>query len=102
MSTYRKHPEAIAALVRDAEVHKDCYVSDEVFALEMEHLFANTWVYVGHASQVPNEGDFYATTVARRLGFADEGFVRAGCACYSTADEIARLVDGVRALVHGR
>ena len=63
MSTYRNHPEAIAALVRDAEVHKDCYVSDEVFALEMEHLFANTWVYVGHASQVPKEGDFYATTV---------------------------------------
>lgn len=63
MSTYRHHPEALAALVRDAEVHKDCYVSDEVFALEMEHLFSNTWVYVGHASQVPAEGDFYATTV---------------------------------------
>jgi cysteine desulfurase family protein (TIGR01976 family) len=48
-------------------------------------------VYVSH-------GDFYASTVARKLGFADEGFVRAGCACYTTADEIDRLIDGVRAL----
>jgi len=60
---YRDHPQAIQALVRAAEVHRDCYISDEVFALEMEHLFANTWVYVGHASQVPQAGDFYATTV---------------------------------------
>jgi phenylpropionate dioxygenase-like ring-hydroxylating dioxygenase large terminal subunit len=62
--TYRNRPEAIAALVREREIHKDCYIDDEVFALEMEHLFANTWVYVGHASQVPSPGDYYATTVA--------------------------------------
>ena len=62
-SKYRDHPEAIAALVRDTVVHKDCYVDPEVFALEMEHLFANTWVYVGHASQVPEPGDYYGTTV---------------------------------------
>jgi len=60
---YTGQPEAIAALVRDNEVHKDCYIDDELFALEMRHLFANTWVYVGHASQVPNPGDYYATTV---------------------------------------
>lgn len=57
------HPEAVAALVRDREVHKDCYIDDEIFALEMEHLFVNTWVYVGHASQIPNAGDYYTTTV---------------------------------------
>jgi cysteine desulfurase family protein (TIGR01976 family) len=51
-------------------------------------------VYVSH-------GDFYASTVARKLGLADEGLVRAGCSCYTTADEVARLVDGVRALVKG-
>ncbi len=51
-------------------------------------------VYVSH-------GDFYATTVARRLGLAEEGLVRAGCACYTTADEVARLVVGVRDLVTG-
>lgn len=43
-------------------------------------------------------GDFYATTVVARLGHASDGLVRAGCACYTTADEIDRLIDGVRAL----
>ena len=57
------NPAALAALVRDTEVHRDCYIDDEVFDLEMRHLFANTWVYVGHASQVPNPGDYYSTTV---------------------------------------
>ena len=63
MSKYRDNPEAVAALVRDTEIHKDCYVDEELFRLEMENLFANTWVYVGHASQVPRVGDFYSTTV---------------------------------------
>ncbi len=32
----------------------------------MEHLFANTWVYVGHDSQVPNAGDYYGTTIGKQ------------------------------------
>ncbi len=52
-------------------------------------------VYLSH-------GDFYATTVVRRLGYEQDGLVRAGCACYTTADEVQRLVDGVRDLVQGR
>lgn len=63
MTTYRNNPVAIRQLVRDTEVHKDLYISPEVFQLEMEQLFANTWVYVGHASQVPNKGDYITTTV---------------------------------------
>ncbi len=60
---YRDNPGAVAALVRDTEVHRDCYTSEEIFALEMEQLFASTWIYVGHASQIPRPGDFHATTV---------------------------------------
>src|SRR5690606_10721057 len=60
---YRNNPAAVSALVRPTEVHKDLFIDDEIFELEMEHLFANTWVYVGHASQVPNVGDFYTTTI---------------------------------------
>ena len=61
--TYRNDPAAIQALVREAEVHRDVYTSSDVFALEMERLFANTWVYVGHDSQVPKVGDFFTTTI---------------------------------------
>ena len=63
MAKYHNRAQAVAALVRDTEVHKDCYIDEEIFDLEMAHLFANTWVYVGHASQVPKVGDFYTTTV---------------------------------------
>ncbi len=63
MTRYRDNVEAIRSLVRPAEVHRDVYVDDEVFQLEMEHLFANTWVYVGHDSQVPNPGDYFGTTI---------------------------------------
>jgi len=42
-----------------------------------------------------SNGDFYATTVVRRLGHAEDGVVRAGCACYTTPDEVDCLVEGV-------
>jgi len=42
-----------------------------------------------------SNGDFYATTVVRRLGHAQDGVVRAGCACYTTLDEVNRLLEGV-------
>ena len=46
-------------------------------------------MYVSH-------GDFYAWTVVERLGLATQGLVRAGCAAYTTMDEIECLLAGVR------
>jgi cysteine desulfurase family protein (TIGR01976 family) len=60
-------------------------------AEDVARALAGRGVFVSH-------GDFYATTVARRLGHAESGLVRAGCACYTTASEIDRLVAGVAAL----
>jgi cysteine desulfurase family protein (TIGR01976 family) len=48
-------------------------------------------VFVSH-------GDFYATTVIERLGRAPAGLVRAGCACYTTSDEVERLIEGVASI----
>ena len=50
---------------------------------------AEEGVFVSH-------GDFYATTVVARLGQESDGLVRAGCACYTTEDEVSRLIAGVR------
>jgi cysteine desulfurase family protein (TIGR01976 family) len=44
-----------------------------------------------------SSGDFYATTVVERLGVS-EGLVRAGCACYTTEEEVDRLIEGVGTL----
>ncbi len=61
---YRNNPQALQGLVRDGQIHRDAYVSEEVFELEMERVFARGWVYVGHESQVPNTGDYITTTLA--------------------------------------
>lgn len=61
--------------------------SAEQVAIEL----AKEAVFVSH-------GDFYATTVVERLGQAEGGLVRAGCACYTTGEEVDRLVAGVRRL----
>lgn len=41
-----------------------------------------------------SHGDFYAATAIERLGVPE--VVRVGCACYSTEEEIERLVEAVR------
>jgi cysteine desulfurase family protein (TIGR01976 family) len=54
------------------------------------HL-AGRGVFVSH-------GDFYAATVVERLGLQEAGLVRAGIVCYTTEEEVARLVEGVAEL----
>jgi cysteine desulfurase family protein (TIGR01976 family) len=47
-------------------------------------------------------GDFYASTIAERLGIKDSGgFVRAGLAPYNTEDEVERFVTALEVLVRG-
>lgn len=53
----------IRALVKGPQVHRDVYISEEVFRAEMKHLFANAWIYVGHDSQTPNKGDYITTQI---------------------------------------
>ena len=61
---------------------------------EVARRLAALGLFVSH-------GDFYAQTVVERLGLAGEGLVRAGCAVYTTGEEIARLVEGVESLRRG-
>jgi cysteine desulfurase family protein (TIGR01976 family) len=43
-----------------------------------------------------SNGDFYAATVAERLGRGADGFVRAGAATYTTAEEVDRLIEAMK------
>ncbi|HEV8448305.1 MAG TPA: cysteine desulfurase-like protein [Gemmatimonadaceae bacterium] len=51
-----------------------------------------------------SNGDFYAATIADRYGVGGNGggFVRAGCSCYTTEEEIDRLIEGVHQIAAGR
>ncbi len=51
---------------RPGYVHRDIYTSPELFEQEMRHVFASTWVYVGHESEVPAQNDFVTRTIGRR------------------------------------
>jgi cysteine desulfurase family protein (TIGR01976 family) len=64
-------------------------------AAEVSRGLADHGIFASH-------GDFYATTLVQRLGLADQGLVRLGCACYTTSGEVARVIDSVRAIAHGR
>ena len=69
-------------------------LSFTINGLSSEHAaeqLAALGVFVSH-------GDFYATTVVDRLGLAEAGLIRAGCACYTTEDEILRLCKGVESI----
>ena len=50
---------------------------------------------LGRRGVFASSGDFYAWTVVDRLGHTADGVVRAGCACYTTSDEVDRLIEGV-------
>ncbi|MGH7617813.1 MAG: aminotransferase class V-fold PLP-dependent enzyme, partial [Gemmatimonadaceae bacterium] len=45
-----------------------------------------------------SNGDFYAATVIERLGLMPQGLVRVGCSCYTTREEVDRVIDGVKRL----
>jgi selenocysteine lyase/cysteine desulfurase len=45
-----------------------------------------------------SHGDFYASTVVRRLGLEREGLVRIGAACYTTREEVDRVVAAITQL----
>ena len=47
-------------------VKREVFVSPEVFEAELRALFDTCWIYVGHASELRNPGDFKTRNVAGR------------------------------------
>lgn len=47
-------------------VHRAALRSDDVFRLEMERIFAGSWLYLGHVSELENPGDYFVRTVGGR------------------------------------
>lgn len=45
-------------IVQDFRVHRSVYVDPTIFSREMTNIFAATWVFLLHESEVPNPGDF--------------------------------------------
>jgi len=54
------------ALVKEDRIHGRVYTDPEIFDDEMDKIFHHGWVYVGHASEVPNPGDFRVIRLGRQ------------------------------------
>lgn len=65
------------------------FTVDNMPSIDVAKKLAQRGLFLSH-------GDFYAMTVVERLGQAPEGLVRAGCACYTTSEEVDRLLDALR------
>jgi cysteine desulfurase family protein (TIGR01976 family) len=68
------------------------FTVEGVPSTEVAQRLASRGLFLSH-------GDFYAATVVERLELGEEGLVRAGCACYTTREEVERLVAGVGEIV---
>src|SRR5438552_15410107 len=67
------------------------FTLNDVPSIAVAKNLAERGVFLSH-------GDFYAMTIVERLGLAPDGLVRAVCACYTTAEEVDRLLACVREL----
>lgn len=48
----------VADLVREDRVHTSLYTDPDVFDQEMDRIFRNCWVWVAHASELPEVGSY--------------------------------------------
>jgi phenylpropionate dioxygenase-like ring-hydroxylating dioxygenase large terminal subunit len=67
------------ALVKNDRVHGRVYTDPAIFEEEMDKIFSQGWVYVGHIGEIPHPGDFRATDIGRQSVIMvrdDDGQVR--------------------------
>lgn len=50
-------------LILHDRVHTRLYLDKEIFEAEIERIFHKHWLFIGHASEIPNPGDFRLRTM---------------------------------------
>ena len=46
--------------------NRSIFVDEELFELEMKHIFEGNWIYLAHESQIPNPGDYLTGAIGRQ------------------------------------
>lgn len=67
-------------LVQEGRIHGSLYTDPDIFQDEMEKVFSRGWVFVGHASEIPESGDYVRRQVGKQpilLTRAKDGQVHA-------------------------
>lgn len=53
-----------ADLVLHDRVHTSLYTDGRIFDQELDKIFYSTWIWVAHASEIPDSGSYKAPTSA--------------------------------------
>jgi phenylpropionate dioxygenase-like ring-hydroxylating dioxygenase large terminal subunit len=54
-------------LASPTQIHRSVYVDQEIFELEMERVWGQAWIFIGHDSQIPEVGDFFTTNINHQI-----------------------------------
>ncbi|NNG18045.1 benzoate 1,2-dioxygenase large subunit [Naumannella sp. ID2617S] len=65
------HLDLDQAVIEDPEkglyrANRSIFTDEEIFELEMKHIFEGNWIYLAHESQLPNPGDYFTTYIGRQ------------------------------------
>jgi phenylpropionate dioxygenase-like ring-hydroxylating dioxygenase large terminal subunit len=59
--------DEISKLVEEKRLHKNVYVDEEIFELEMERIWGSAWIFIGHESQVKKPGDYTTQLINHKI-----------------------------------
>lgn len=59
------------AVIDDADAgiyrtNRRIFTDEDIFELEIKHIFEGNWIYLAHESQVANPGDYFTTFIGRQ------------------------------------
>ena len=56
-----ERPGGVRGLVdkENGLISREIFVNEDLYKQELERVFARTWLFIGHTSQVPNPNDFF-------------------------------------------
>ena len=87
------------------EVNRRLFTDEELFELEMKHIFERTWIYLCHESQVANANDFFTVHMGRQpviVMRGEDGQIRGFInACAHRGATLCRTAKGNRRSIKG-
>jgi benzoate/toluate 1,2-dioxygenase alpha subunit len=68
----------------DFRVHARLYTDPQIFEDEMTFIFEQTWIYVGHESEIAHPGDYKTANIGRQPVIVTRGNDNEVCVLINT------------------